>query len=212
MCSPTRGPLCGDCFERLLAESHGPVTYQCQTCSIPLPPRVGVCERCRRETYAFSRLTAACPYRGVAARVLREVKFHSRRSLIPLLVELVSPLVHHDSTSVALVPAPSRRSTIRRRGFSVGRELATALGRKLHLDVLDLLRQRSHAEQKKLAYEGRWSNMLRSVRAVRARHLPQTAIVVDDVFTTGATANACAVALKEIGVQFVEVVTFAMEY
>ena len=128
------------------------------------------------------------------------------------MAELMAPLVVRDLVPSVLVPAPSRARTVRRRGFALASELSTAISRVVGLPTLEVLRQSGSREQKQLAYDGRWDNMLRSVHTTADLTGTESAVIIDDVVTTGATLNACAVALRGAGVGRVEAVAFAMEY
>jgi ComF family protein len=182
-----------------------------------LPRSIRVCERCRREEFAFDRLVAVAPYRGLYARVLREFKFRRRTSLARLIGRLMATDLLEFPDDCVLVPAPSSRRNVRRRGFAgaalIARELSACTGRPL-IHALTLCGRR---EQKALDYEGRKANT-RNVIGTRRRAQRELAasgrpvIVIDDVATTGTTADACARALRVAGVRTVIVLVFAMEY
>jgi ComF family protein len=111
----------------------------------------------------------------------------------------------------ALVPVPLYHRRHRERGFNQAHEMARGLAAKRKVPVLDCLyRYRETVSQTKLERAARWENMSGAFRMkrgfdVRGRNL----LVIDDVFTTGATVNACAQALAQAGAGQLAVLTVA---
>jgi predicted amidophosphoribosyltransferase len=92
----------------------------------------------------------------------------------------------------------------------VARELEKTHG----LRVLRILSRAGHIQQKTLDYEQRRANLKGNISIARCRGngiLPRTVVLLDDVFTTGATLDACARVLREAGCMEVTAVTLAME-
>ncbi len=142
---------------------------------------------------------------------------HLAVALAPLLSELWEanpPLRAHDDW--VLVPVPADRQHLFARGYNQAEELARALGKLRGLRVLNILQRRNvdgHASQTQLSAAQRQAHAFASFSA-RSRYakgksaLPPHLLLVDDVFTTGATARACARALRELpGVKEVGVIT-----
>ena len=111
----------------------------------------------------------------------------------------------------ALVPVPLHHLRRRDRGFNQSRELAEGLAKRRNLPVIDCLyRYRDTGSQTRLEREARWDNMANAFALkrgfdVKALHL----LLIDDVFTTGATANACARVLAKAGAGRLAVLTVA---
>lgn len=111
----------------------------------------------------------------------------------------------------ALVPVPLYHRRQRERGFNQAAELARGLGIARKLPLQDCLyRYRETVSQATLERTARWENMRGAFRLkrgfdVRGRHL----LLIDDVFTTGATVDACAQALKNAGAARLAVLTVA---
>jgi predicted amidophosphoribosyltransferase len=111
---------------------------------------------------------------------------------------------HRGEPLVFVPPDPERR---RGRGYHPAEALARELGARWDVPVLAVLsRARRGARQRGLTLPERRANVRGAFLASRA---PQTVVLVDDVYTTGATANAAASALRRAGARRVEVVTFA---
>ena len=111
----------------------------------------------------------------------------------------------------ALVPVPLYHRRRRERGFNQACEMARGLAAKRKIPVLDCLyRYRETISQTKLERAARWENMSGAFQMkrgfdVRGRNL----LVIDDVFTTGATVNACAQVLAKAGASELAVLTVA---
>ena len=102
---------------------------------------------------------------------------------------------------------PSSRASLAERGFNTARELARALAPLVRTPCSGLLRKtRETADQAALGRDQRRRNLAGAFRADRAMG---RVLLVDDVMTTGATADACARALRAAGAPDVMVVTFA---
>jgi ComF family protein len=109
---------------------------------------------------------------------------------------------------VSLIPVPLGARRLRTRGYNQSERLAAALGARLGLAVRDelLRRRRETTTQTALTPDARQANVAGAfvaVRPVRGR-----VVLVDDVFTTGATLLAAAAALRRAGAAEVEAVTF----
>lgn len=194
-----------------------PQPHACPVCGVPLPRFIGRCERCRREEFAFDRAVALHRYDGPAADVVRAYKFARHPSLARVIAAALAPVVRRlASAGACIVPAPSRPATVRRRGFAGAVLVARELGRRCGIEVADVLQMGGRDSQKGLGYEERARNTLDAITirpGVRRRgSFPREVIIVDDVLTTGHTADACARVLRAGGSEHVAVVTFAAEY
>jgi predicted amidophosphoribosyltransferase len=108
----------------------------------------------------------------------------------------------------ALVGVPGDRDRTLRRGHVTAVELARELGRRWGLPAVSCLARRGAGErQRGLTRQQRSANM-RDAFVVRGR-VPRSLCLVDDVYTTGATAAACARSLRRVGVHSIWVVTLA---
>jgi predicted amidophosphoribosyltransferase len=114
-----------------------------------------------------------------------------------------------------LVPVPAHPARRRREGFNQAAELARAVGRAAELPVLDVLRRdRASRPQVGLERRARLANAPHSVSirggfCGRRPAIAPVVVLVDDVYTTGATLDACARALRGAGAREAVAVTFA---
>lgn len=195
--------LCTSCFSAL-ARLRPPL---CETCGSPGPWPVRRCAECAGRRLRFARARAAIVYDERARVFVRAWKEHARRGLARIAAELVVEVVSPPRAEV-LVHVPGDPERARERGAVPPRALALALGECWELATADALRRtRSFQRQRGLDLAARRRNVSGSV--VAERDVPPTVCLVDDVYTSGATADACAQALRRAGAKHVEVVTLA---
>lgn len=198
MPSPIEPPFCEHCGERF----EGAITNAFK------------CSNCEGRQWHFAWARAYYPAEGCVRKAILEFKygkqFHQRQRLSKWLdagFEKHAKGVAWDG----LVPVPLHHLRQRTRGFNQALELATGLSKKRRVPVLKCL-ERLHdtGTQTVLSREERWHNLrnafgLRSGFDVGGMNL----LIIDDVFTTGATCEGCAEVLHEAGAGVIGVLTIA---
>ena len=165
------------------------------------------CAECSGRRVAFACARAAIVYDAPARRLVHSWKEHGRRRLARDAAELMAETLAPPDV-VALAFVPSHLDRVLERGHRPAEALARELGRLWELPVLPLVRRvRNVDRQRGLGLRDRRANV-RGVFA-SARASPRRVCLVDDVYTSGATASAAASALRKGGARRVEVVTFA---
>lgn len=203
--------LCPSCRRRIATR----ITPACVRCHLPLTAARAVCRRCQDQPPAFAAALALGPYRPdelacPLGRAVRALKYHGLRRAAVDLGELLAQRYRFDSRAL-IVPVPLHPERLRSRGYNQAALLARTLARRrgLSYDLSLLARARATSTQAQLASaEARRRNMedaftVRRPDVVRGRRV----VVVDDVMTTGATAEGCARALREAGAVAVYVYT-----
>jgi ComF family protein len=117
----------------------------------------------------------------------------------------VMKLFHPDL--VTFVPVSAKRK--RERGYNQAEIIARSLGRSIKKPVRDSLRVRESGNQKSMHYNERFLNMIGRFCGEGDSCLGRSVLLVDDVFTTGATVNECARILKKMGASSVFSLTIA---
>ena len=202
-------PVCSHCL-RLLPEMTEP---RCSRCGIELISETETCLRCRSTDYRFHSHMSLFPYTGMAKRLLQGLKFGGRTRLARFFASRLAGSMRAEPANGdgrVIVPVPPRP----------GRQAADAvelIARRLESDhglpVLRLLQRSASTQQKSLDYEQRRDNLRGRVQVSPRFHraLPAGVILLDDVFTTGATLDACARVLRDAGCREVNAVTIVME-
>ncbi|MBK7820378.1 MAG: ComF family protein [Tessaracoccus sp.] len=180
-------------------------------------PGWGVCATCQwalrgpplEVAHGSPRIVAACDYRPLLARIIPRFKddgaLHLDRFLGGLLARAIGELAPPSST--ALVPVPSLRGAVRRRGFDHAGRICAAAAARTSLPRRALLSRAARgADQRGLGREDRAANLAGSM--VAALHTGPVALV-DDVYTTGATVAEALRALREAEVEVVGVAVIA---
>lgn len=198
------GPLwCGTCRAEL--EPVG--APRCGRCGAPTRWQVERCLECRAWSPAFETASAAVAHRGSGAALVRAWK---DRGLD--LADVAAGVIEErslppDVDCLCAVPASGARARLR--GVDGPAELARALASRWEIPLACglLERRRDAPPQRGLDRRARRSN-LRGV-FVAGGAAPARVALIDDVYTTGATADACARALLVAGAERVEVLAFA---
>jgi predicted amidophosphoribosyltransferase len=179
----------------------------CERCGSPGAWPVRRCGECTGRRLAFAEARSAIVYDDRARRFVRSWKERGQRRLAREAAALVAEIVPRQSVD-ALLAVPGDPERAWRRGDVPARALAHELGRIWNLRTLEVLeRSRSLPRQRGLSLETRRTNVRGSV--VAHNSVPSRVCVVDDVYTSGATADACASACRRVGARYVGVVTLA---
>jgi predicted amidophosphoribosyltransferase len=201
-CGCAGAQVCGPCTSGLL-RIEPPL---CGRCGAPTAWPVERCRECSGRRLSFLRARAAVAYDGPVPRIVSAWKERGLRRLADWAADCVTErLMRPEVDCIAFVPADRERRL--RRGHHAAEALARAVGDTWDLPVVPLLaRTRPARSQRGLSEAERRRNVAGAFRAVPA---PARVLLVDDVYTTGASVNAAACALRKAGCRRVEVMTFA---
>jgi competence protein ComFC len=203
VCSLPGSQLCSGCRSSL-PRVEPPL---CERCGAPTSWPVARCRECAGRRLAFARARAALEYDASVRRLVAAWKERGLRRLAPTAAELVDEVVERPRVD-AIAVVPSDRDRALRRGHHPAEALARELALRWELPLLPALARVGAAQrQRGLTREERRRN-LRGAFVAR-RPVPARVALVDDVYTTGATAHFAASALRKNGAGHVEVVTFS---
>ena len=202
VCAAGGPPLCAACRARL-PPLMPPL---CARCGAPTAWPVARCRECAGRRLAFASARAAVRYDEDVRRLVRAWKEQGQRGLAEDAAAIVTDVVARpDVLLVTFVPPdPGRRL---RRGYHPAQRLAQALARRWELPCeARLVRSGAARRQRGLSLAERRRNVSKAFRSAPVRG---AVVLVDDVYTSGATANAAASALRAAGASRIEVVSFA---
>jgi ComF family protein len=203
VCSLPGGQLCGGCRSSL-PRIRPPL---CERCGAPTAWPVARCRECSGRRVAFASARAAVEYDLAVRRLVAAWKERGLRRLAATAADLVHEGVERpDAAALAFVPRDRDRAL--KRGHHTAEALARELAARWELPLVQVLARRGASpRQRGLSRADRRRN-LRGAFVARTP-VPTRIALVDDVYTTGATAHFAAAALRRAGVRRVEVVTFA---
>ena len=194
--------LCRTCFEAL----PGIGSPVCGRCGLPTAFATFVCEECKNVDFAFESARAPLKYDGVGKEIVHALKYRGYKRVVDRLAAPLMLQVVGDARFDTVVPVPLHRSRRRKRGFNQAELLAGSVAGRLRAPVSDTLEAvRSTRDQIELSAAQRRANVAGAYKAkgpLRGRIL-----LVDDVFTTGATMHACAETLLRAGAREIHALT-----
>jgi ComF family protein len=225
---PPRCPACGTITpepHRFCFDCWQSLTFLgdpcCARCGLPFAygDSSALCGRCLADPPPYDRLRAAVAYGEIARAVVLKLKYSGR----PGLAETLARLMQRHMPDLArgagegeplLIPVPLHRWRIWKRGYNQAALIASALSRRSGIAVApDILRRKRATpplkglgrRERALAVRGAFE----VTEAGKAALAGRAVILVDDVFTSGATASACARVLHRAGAASVAILCWA---
>lgn len=203
-------PLCCACEQELQTNR-----ICCYRCAIPLPAEAAptpaaLCGSCLQRHTPYQRVIAPWLYCERLAHLIGRWKFHGERQLTPLLASLWLQQAGEPGPVDVMVPVPLHWRRLWHRGFNQSELLCRQLralapdGVPTRLDHRSVRRSRATAAQSGMGAAQRARN-LRGAFTAHNRYDNLRIAIVDDVFTTGATAAAMAHTLRKAGARHIEV-------
>lgn len=203
------GAFCSICWRQLewLGNSG------CQRCGLPLAgTEAEICGRCLASPPRLDRIRAAVAYDEVPRSIALRLKYGRKVALARTMARYMAPLNGAWDSDAVLMPVPLHRWRLWGRGFNqsglVARELARTWG--LAVDGRSLQRVRRTKPLKGLNHLQRRKAVAGAFRVTGAERIRgKTVVLIDDVLTSGSTAEACARVLRRAGASRIELICWA---
>jgi ComF family protein len=189
----------------------------CARCGLPFEYDAGKgaeCGACLADPPTFDRLRAAVAYGNIARHVALKLKYGGRPGVARTLAHFMARHVAAGDKDSILAPVPLHRWRIWTRGYNQSALVASALadrtGVKADLGLLKRVKatpplRNMNRRERALAVRGAFALADGRKPSIAGRKV----ILVDDVFTSGATADACAAVLKRSGAAAVDIICWA---
>ncbi len=204
--------LCPKCFGAL----HFITDPCCRVCGRPFPfDMLGdpVCANCLSSTPLFHKARAVVIYDQMAKKIILPFKHGDRLDFTPLIAKMMAA---RDKEMIEnadyIIPVPLHRLRLLKRKYNQSALLARALTKNFHKAYVPdgLKRIRSTPKQGKLSPDERVHNVAKAFRVnLHYDFKGKSILLIDDVLTTGATANECTKILLKAGAKQVDILTFA---
>jgi predicted amidophosphoribosyltransferase len=203
-------------MKALQAVAAGFVPSLCAACGRSCRPGTLLCTRCGRRLAGAAPLAghgpsgldqawSSAPHEGVPRDLVAALKFRRLLPVAELIAERIHWLAPASLLSGTIVPAPTARLRSLQRGFDPAAEIAAALAQQSDLPLSHCLERRGGGRQ---VGRRRAQRIGHPPRIHPRGEVPRSALLVDDVLTTGATLSACARALRSAGAIRVAAITF----
>ncbi len=211
---PGEKVICGECLSRL----RPTISARCDVCGRFFEGAGGshVCGPCLKRTPPFSRHRSFTKYEGMAKDVILLFKYRGNEVLGRRLAGLMESALGGEDDLWdgvdAVIPVPLHRKKLSKRGYNQAAVLAHQLAALKGIPLIGkcLIKARNNPAQTSLDAAEREINVRGAYRVRDARTVSgRTILLVDDVFTTGATIGECSRTLLRAGAREVRAVTFA---
>ena len=201
--------FCPECWKRIEFLGSG----GCVTCGMPLQGTdADNCAICLARPPRIARPRAAVAYDEVSRGLALRLKYGRKIAIAKTMARYMAPLIGAQPGGALLVPVPLHRSRLWQRGFNQSAIVARELSRQTGIDnnVVLLKRVKRTPSLKGLSLQQRRRVVAGAFKVGdRAAIEGRTVVLVDDVLTTGSTANACARELRRAGAARVELISWA---
>ncbi|MFZ0739209.1 MAG: ComF family protein [Candidatus Acidiferrales bacterium] len=217
LASATLIPICQEC----LAEIQPIRGAKCELCGRPFASAVAMealeplCFECRKGTYSFERTRSYSVYNDIVGGAVVLLKYDAVTRMGAWFAARLESIVREDFPGRefdVVVPVPLHPARLRERGYNQAELIARPLARRLGLKLggFLLVRTKPRPPRLLLTSSERWETVRGAYETRQGVKVDKLRILlVDDVFTTGATLDACARALLAAGAASVCGVTVA---
>ena len=203
----TLGALACRCCLRELSFIRGPICRKCGRSISQKRAELELCSDCESHIRLFERNFSLLSYEALERDLMSDIKYRGKKDAANLFSLLAVRRFRHDLELISpdvILPVPVHKNRLKKRGYNQAALFARSIASHTGLNYSEniLFRSQDTRAQKSLSYEGRILNLQGAFYAdVQACEGIGTAVIVDDIYTTGSTLEACTEALLRAGVQ-----------
>ena len=223
MLFPRRCPVCGQIVlpegalicPGCMAKLHFIRQPSCKKCGTELiADRAEYCPDCLRRQRSFEYGIALIRYDAVAQKSMAAVKYKNRREYLDFYAEAAyrkyAARIARLSPDL-IIPVPVHKSRMKKRGFNQAEEFGKRLSHYLEIPMNSslLIRSKKTVPQKDLGPALRLKNLEQAFSCRKLPYRMKKVLLIDDIYTTGSTAEACSRALKKAGAEQVFLLVIA---
>jgi len=200
---PQKATFCDSCYSKLPFRSHG-----CHQCGQPIAASQDYCGRCLNAPPYFDICFCPFSYQDEIKRLIQDFKYYEQPQLSSALAAMFTKELHDNAIELPqlLIPVPCHISRLRARGYNQSQLLALALSKQLDIpiDLKVIVKNKKTEPQVNQTVKNRRNN-LRNCFKMQKTISAKSVAIIDDVVTTGATANEIAKILKKNGVDYIQI-------
>ena len=207
--------VCGSC-KNILIPLQEPLCYKCGRQIISNSSEY--CDTCVSYNFSFDKAFSLWPYNSTVKTSLSNFKYRGRREFAEYYADKLYEYFHTALPKLnisAVLPVPIHPERLKNRGYNQAELIAEILAKKLDLPIVTdyLIRSKNTLAQKNLDPVSRRKNLKEAFRINHNSKFYEiqlkNILLIDDIYTTGSTADACSAVLKEAGTEKVYVLCVA---
>ncbi|MFA5092880.1 MAG: ComF family protein [Candidatus Omnitrophota bacterium] len=208
-------PLCFACWDKI-ERNHPPFCLRCGRHLDAKAILENTCFSCHKEQFYFDRAFSPCRYTGSIKQLVHEFKYKHKDYLGKHLGLIMKTFIKDYSLPIqhldCIIPIPLHKSRQREREFNQAEILSQEIAKEFNKEMINqaLIRNKPTKTQTELNPEQRRKNVAGSFSIKRPELIKdKNLLLIDDVFTTGATSSEAAKCLKAAGAKIVLLMTLA---
>lgn len=169
-----------------------------------------ICYDCRYNRKSFTKGIALLNYEELSRECMSGIKFLNRKEDIDVFAAMIVSRLGKTIKNwepECLIPVPVYKDRLIKRGYNQAEELAKGIGKRLNIPVNSeiLIRNRPTKAQKSLNPQERLENLSGAFDIGKCIKTTRCVVLVDDIYTTGSTAEACTRVLRRTGIEDIRV-------
>ncbi|MBQ8468492.1 MAG: ComF family protein [Clostridia bacterium] len=192
-CETLNGELCKNCKKLLIQPQF------CEICGEHVSEMDKICNECKETKRSFDQSRSVAEYRDAVSMAVINLKYNGRRYIADGFAKLLSGLFESTGWKVDYVcSVPSSKNRIKERGFNHAQDIAKKFCENCgleYVELLDKIKETDH--QTNMTMEERLTNLQGAFKLRDKDIKGKNILIVDDVFTTGSTLDACSKAIRK---------------